>query len=118
MAHFDRFIVKHRHTGEPIAQPGVARGETVYECLARNGVPIRTTCKGSTICGLCVVLVEGGDDVLAALPEVLADERALLDRHGNTEPNARLACRLQLPQGHDHLVVALDPAPPGWPRRR
>jgi len=106
MARYDRYVVRHRHTGETLAQPAVARGETVYETLARHEIPIRTRCRGSTICGLCVVLVEEGLD---DLPAVQPDERALLDRYGNTEPNARLACRVQLPEGRDRLVVALDP---------
>lgn len=103
---YDHLVLKHRHTGSVLAQPAIARGETVYACLERHGLPIRTSCRGSTICGLCVVLVEEG---LEDLPPTRPDEQQLLDRFGNTEPQARLACCLTMPKGRRRLVLALDP---------
>lgn len=103
---YDRYVVKHLETGETLAQPGVAKGETVYECLERNGVPIRTTCRGSTLCGQCVVRVLDGADDLTAPHE---GERFLLERFGHTHPHDRLACQVSLPKGRSELVVALVP---------
>lgn len=106
MSTYNRFVVRNVHTGEVIASPGVAPRETLYECLERNHIPIRTTCRGSTICGLCWVQVVDGYDELAP---AIADERELLDTHAPGVPNARLACRLRLPPGRKELTVELDP---------
>jgi len=78
-----------RLLGEVAASPR----ESVYEALARSAFPPNSTCRGSTICGLCRVTVRESS---APLPEIFPDERALL---GDTPPQVRLACRLELPRG-------------------
>jgi ferredoxin len=89
-------------SGEPIATIPLARGETLYDAIERSGVvAIRTTCRGSTICGLCRVTVEEG---AAALDPPMADERELL---GEGAPaNVRLACRVTLPAALRRLVAS------------
>lgn len=88
-------------SGEPITNIPMARHETVYEAIARNStVSLKTTCRGSTICGLCRVTVEEGAE---ALPPVQPDERALL---GEAAENVRLACRISLPASLQRLVVS------------
>lgn len=97
---FDHFLV---HFGpEDVRRVGVARGETLYLTLERNGLPIRTSCRGSATCGRCWVRVLSDIDTL---PEVERDERMLLDRYAGGETNARLACKLSLPQGRAWLEV-------------
>ena len=92
-----------RETGEVIARPAAPRRTSVYHIFERSGIPIRTTCRGHTICGLCWVhVLEGGD----ALPPPAPDERDLLDRTAKGARDARLACRLELPVGQQKLVVA------------
>ena len=108
MPAYDRYVVRHLRSGQTLSRPAVAPGETLYETLERHGLPIRTTCRGSTICGLCVVRVEEGLEDLVPPSDA---ERILLDRHGNTEPNARLACQLTFPDSRDEVVVSL--LPPG-----
>ncbi len=88
-------------SGEPITDIPMARHETVYEAIARNStVSLETTCRGSTICGLCRVTVEEGAE---ALPPILPDERALL---GEASERVRLACRISLPASLQRLVVS------------
>ena len=105
MIGYRRFVLRQSGTSAPFASPAAARGETLYETLERHGLPIRTTCRGSTICGLCWVRVE--EDAEALAPP-LPDEAALLATHAPGEPKARLACRLQLPADRDSLVVLTD----------
>jgi len=88
--------------GERIADAPLARGETVYDAVTRRGtVALRSTCRGSTICGLCRVTVEEGAEALAP---VMADERQILG--AGTAENVRLACRITLPAGLQRLVVS------------
>ncbi|MCB9674365.1 MAG: (2Fe-2S)-binding protein [Alphaproteobacteria bacterium] len=102
MTRYDRFVLQRR--GEPgvVATVPAVRGETLYEALERTGHPIRTTCRGSTICGLCGVHVEeGGEQLEPAAP----DEQVLLERE-QAGPDERLACRLRIPEGASKLVVS------------
>jgi len=99
-------VLVDRRTGETYREVPAVSIENLYETLARNGVPIRTSCRGSTICGRCWVEVAEAD--LARLPEAAPDERLLLDRHAPGEPRARLACRLELPRGTKTITVATD----------
>ncbi len=102
---YRRFVLKRTGSDEPVATFGYARGETLYECLERHRFPIRTTCRGSTICGLCWVRVhDGGPDTAVTR----SDEAQLLEDSAPGEPDARLACCLELPAGRDHLVVSTD----------
>lgn len=94
----------HPETGEVWARVYPGPGETVLHAALRAGVPMRTRCRGSTICGLCRVEVrEGGAD----LPPAAPDERDLLPGAG---PEVRLACRVELPPGVGRLVLAARPA--------
>ncbi len=84
----------------PPRRVGAAPGETLYQTLERNGLPIRSRCRGSTLCGLCWV------EVLAPVPPPRPDEAALLARHAPTRPGVRLACTLTL-AGHEALPVRI-----------
>ncbi len=98
-----RFVLKRTGDDDVVATVGVARNETLYECLERNRHPIRTTCRGSTICGLCWVEVHDGGPELVATRR---DEQELLAESASGIPNARLACCLFLPTDRDELVVS------------
>lgn len=95
----------HRATGVPYRSVYLGAADTLYDALERSGVPIRTVCRGSTICGVCRVTVEAGADVLEP-PR--PDEAALLQRFAVGEPRARLACRITLPEGVDAITVSTD----------
>lgn len=108
---YRRFILKRTGEDDVVATVGVARNETLYECLERNRQPIRTTCRGSTICGLCWVEVHDGGPELAATRR---DERELLAESAPGVPHARLACCLFLPADREELVVST----PYWKKKR
>lgn len=82
-------------------------GERIYDALIRAGVRVPTTCRGSTICGLCRVDVQ--DDVSGIAP-ALRDELDLLATGGASDTE-RLACRLRFPEGRSRLAlsIVLDP---------
>lgn len=102
LASYRRFELR-RTGGDRVATLGVARNETLYECLERHGFPIRTTCRGSAICGLCWVRVESDRDTL---PPPRADEAEMLELRAPGTPEARLACRLELPESLDVMSVS------------
>lgn len=101
-----RYVLVDRATKATFREVPAVSSENLYETLARNGLPIRTSCRGSTICGRCWVVLE--DEDLSELPPAAPDERMLLDRHAAGEPRARLACRLELPKGRKTLTVSTD----------
>lgn len=96
-------IVQHLDTGEVAARVPLGTHESVYQALERARVPIRSRCRGSTICGLCwVVPLEGAEGLAPPLP----DELHLLSLTAKGVQGARLSCRLKMPPGQDRLVVA------------
>lgn len=98
------FLLMDRETGERRAWVAAPQGMTVYEACERAGQPLPTTCRGSTICGLCHVdVLEGAD----ALPPVQPDEAALLAEQAPDRPKARLGCRIGLPDGLERLVLGV-----------
>ncbi len=108
---YRRFVLKRTGEDETLATLGVAHNETLYECLERHRWPIRTTCRGSTICGLCWVHVEGGGEDTRV---VRRDERELLEEQAPGEEDVRLACCLFLPEGREQLVISTS----YWKKRR
>ncbi|HEX2659390.1 MAG TPA: 2Fe-2S iron-sulfur cluster-binding protein [Polyangia bacterium] len=42
-------------------------GESLFEIGRRSGVPISTSCNGKASCGLCRVVIVGGEDGLTPL---------------------------------------------------
>ncbi|MCB9779258.1 MAG: (2Fe-2S)-binding protein [Alphaproteobacteria bacterium] len=99
------YLLLDRATGERRAWVAAPPGMTVYEACERAGQPLPTTCRGSTICGLCHVdVLEGG----ASLPPVQADEAELLARQAPDRPRARLGCRITLPEGLERLVLGVS----------
>lgn len=97
------FVLMNRRTQQVVRKVPVGHRETLYEALERLGLPIRTSCRGSTICGQCWVYVE---DEVEELPSAAPDERALLDRFAEASPQVRLACRLRLPKERSSIVVS------------
>lgn len=99
--------VRDLQTGEVRARVPIASGETLFAALTRSGVPIKTSCYGSTICGLCWVVVRDGAE---QLEPPLMDEAQLLAptiRRKGVE-GARLACRIRMPRGLDRIVVEAE----------
>lgn len=95
-------LVEDAATGARVAWVAADRRLSAYDNLARAGVQLRTTCRGSTICGLChVEVVEGAE----ALDPVRPDEAELLARQGLAGPRHRLACRITLPADRERLVL-------------
>jgi ferredoxin len=79
--------------------------EPLFFALERVGEPpIRTRCRGSSICGQCWVRVIEADGLAPAAP----DEQVLLDRDAPGVANARLACKLVIPEGQQRVVVSTD----------
>ena len=100
-----RFVLLHRATGTPVRTLYACAGDKLYDVLDRNGVEVRTTCRGSTICGQCWVYVEDGAEAVAP---PAPDAAALLKRFAPAGGPVRLACRLELPPNRDRLVVSTD----------
>lgn len=90
----------HTLDGEPFAEVALTPWESVYDSLSRSAYPLRSTCHGSTICGLCRVTLLDPPDTL---PPVLPDEAELLGEGAG--PNERLACRLRVARGQ-HLKLS------------
>jgi len=101
-----RWILVDRRTGQTFREVFATPAETLYETLARNGLPIRTSCRGSTICGQCWVEVSEAD--WSAVTPAAPDEQVLLDRFAPGEPRARLSCRLAVPRDRSTVTVATD----------
>lgn len=100
-------LVHDLATGAVRARVHPAEGETLYAAAARSGVPWRTRCRGSTICGQCWVrLAPDAEGIEPPAP----DEVELLRAHAPGVEGYRLACRLVLPSGGRRLEVAA-PAP-------
>ncbi len=96
-------VLKNSETGEVYRRAYLGADDTLYAALERSQIPIQTTCRGSTICGMCRVTVETGAE---RLEPAKPDERALLDRFAPENPRARLACRLKLPEGVEEIEVS------------
>lgn len=102
MPPFPHYELRDRDSDAPIARVAASPFLSAWESLDRAGVHLRTTCRGSTICGLCrVEVVEGAD----LLPPVLPDEAALLGPDRDATPPVRLACRIRMPAGMERLVL-------------
>lgn len=71
---------------------GAAAGDTVFQALARAGLPLPSNCGGGQRCGLCEVRCMG------AVRAPTAAERALLPRH-KLDAGYRLACGLAVGRG-------------------
>ena len=96
------YVVHDARSGQVYAQVPASPWLSAYESLERAGVQLPTTCRGSTICGLCrVEVLEGAQ----ALPAPLADELQLLGGPDPALAPVRLACRLRLPDGLERLVL-------------
>lgn len=96
-------VVTQPVTGAILRTVPAAPGDTVYDALTRAGVPLATSCRGSTICGRCHVRVCAGGE---GLPPPLPDEARLLEAHA--PPGARLACRLRLLDGMRLVLTTAD----------
>lgn len=101
-----RWVLIDRQTQEKFRQVHATSSENLYETLVRNGVEIKTSCRGSTICGRCWVQVSPED--AEALAPIQADEQLLLERHAAGVDNARLACRITFPKPNKAVTVATD----------
>jgi ferredoxin len=93
----------HRADGSVRARVPAGEGETLLDAATRAGQSIRTSCRGSLICGQCVVVVEEG---LESLPAPSADEAEMLESSAPGEPRARLACQLKHPAGLTKIAVS------------
>ena len=78
-------------------------GPSLRDLLDEVGVPVRSGCRGTGACGLCLVRIEAG-----AIGDPTFTERFHLDDAHLTQ-NARLACQVR-PE-HDLRVTILAPAP-------
>jgi len=67
-------------------------GEMLLDRLLQDGVDIAHDCGGALACASCRVIVREGADRLAAPSD---DELDMLERAGENEPAARLACQVK-----------------------
>ena len=96
------YELRDPESGQVLARVAASPFVSAYESFEKAGLQLPSTCRGSTICGLCrVIVLEGGDQ----LPAVLADEAELLGDDGDAMPPVRLACRIKLPRGLRRLVL-------------
>ncbi len=104
------YTLCHHPSGAVVRRLPAARSDRLYDVVDRSDLPLRTLCKGSSLCGQCWVHVTAGGE---ALPPPAPDEQALLDRHAPGVADARLACKLVLPPGVEGLTVATAYWSPG-----
>lgn len=70
-------------------------------------LPVEGTCGGMALCASCHCYVESGHE----LPEMSADEEAMLDQAFFVETNSRLGCQIKIKDAINGLVVRLAPVP-------
>lgn len=68
-------------------------------------LPVEGTCGGMALCASCHCYVESSHE----LPEMSADEEAMLDQAFFVESNSRLGCQIKIKKEIDGLVVRLAP---------
>ena len=84
----------------------VAPGETVMDCALDNGVAgIVAQCGGGCTCSTCHCYVD--EPWLALLPEMIDDERALLEYVWEWRHDSRLSCQIFVTEALDGIVVRL-----------
>ncbi len=66
-------------------------------------LPVEGTCGGMAMCASCHMYILSDH----ALPEVSADEEAMLDQAFFVKPNSRLGCQLHITQALEGLKVQL-----------
>lgn len=104
------YTLAHHPSGQVVRHLHAAKSDRLYDVVDRSPLPLKTRCKGSSMCGQCWVRVVDGFE---QLPPPEPDEQALLDRNAPGVENARLACKLVLPPGVERLTVATDYWSPG-----
>jgi 2Fe-2S ferredoxin len=78
-------------------------GESLFEIGRRNAVPISTSCVGKASCGLCRVVIDGGEQFLTPLGPLEV-------RHmGNVYfiTKQRLSCQTRLTSDDADVTVTL-----------
>lgn len=84
----------------------VAEGLSIMEAIRNHGFDeLIAQCGGGCSCATCHVHV--GADFLARLPEMSADEDALLDSSDCRDAQSRLSCQLHMSQELDGLEVRI-----------
>lgn len=68
-------------------------------------LPVKGTCGGMALCSTCQVYVLNDTE----LPEMTADEEAMLDQAFFVEDNSRLGCQIKITEEIDGLKVQLAP---------
>lgn len=93
-----------RPSGEAVTLD-VPEGTSVMQAAISNGIDgIVAECGGNCMCATCHVYVEAA--WLAELPEMSADEDALLDgAAAERRPESRLGCQVALGAALDGLTV-------------
>ena len=77
-----------------------AAGESLFDALRRCDQPVASSCRGSVVCGRCLVQVLEGGEGLSPMDE---EEREVLKREGAAS-DQRLACRAY-PQAAEVVVT-------------
>jgi ferredoxin len=78
---------------------------SLMELCKAYELPVKGTCGGMALCSTCHVYVLS-DQVL---PEMTADEEAILDTAFFVKSNSRLGCQLKLTEAMNGLKVQLAP---------
>jgi ferredoxin, 2Fe-2S len=83
-------------------------GPSVMEIIRYSDVDeLLAICGGYCSCGTCHVYVDPGWP--GRLPEVSAEEDALLNGSAHRRPNSRLSCQIPFTSALDGLTVAIAP---------
>jgi 2Fe-2S ferredoxin len=81
-------------------------GRSLMRVAVDNGIlGIVADCGGLCACSTCQVLVD--DAWLKVCEEADELERAMLEHAYDPQANSRLACRIQLTEAHDGMVVTV-----------
>lgn len=83
-------------------------GPSVMDVLRNSGVDeVLALCGGCLSCGTCHVYVEPGFEEM--LPDMSADEDALLDASDHRRPTSRLSCQIPFTEDLDGLRLMVAP---------
>lgn len=97
-----RFVLRNCDTGASFAFLATQGEGTLFDAIDRADLPLVNACRGSLMCGRCVVSVVEGEDRLLPPSD---EELRLIERHAPDVPNARLACQLTLAPGATEVTL-------------
>lgn len=77
----------------------------IMEICKAHELPVDGTCGGMALCASCQIYIES----VHHLPEISANEDAMLAEAFHVRDNSRLGCQIQIHQGLEGLRIRLAP---------